>query len=299
MRRMRVAAIGCVEASFALIERLLELPSAELVGVVSRSRSRFHSDFRSLAPLAAQAGAPWLDTSGRDQEELGRFLAAQRPEVVYCFGWPYLLHREVLAVPPLGCIGYHPAKLPEHRGRHPIIWALALGLESTASSFFFMDEGPDSGDLLSQREVAISPRDDAGSLYARLVEVGRRQVAEFTPRLAAGTHVRRPQDPDRAGWWRKRGEEDGRIDWRMSAPVIHNLVRALARPYPGAHWDHGGRPVKVWRSRPEAGPVPRDLEPGRVLAAGGDGLVVKCGEGAIHLLEHELDRLPEPGSYLS
>lgn len=295
---IRIAGIGCVESSYALVEQVLETPEARLVAVVTRSRSAFHADHRSLAPLAERAGAPWLDARGNDQDEIARFLAAARPDAVYCFGWPYLLGRGVLAIPPLGSIGYHPAALPEHRGRHPVIWALALGLDETRSSFFVMDEGADSGDLVSEERVPITAGDDAGSLYARLIDFGRRQVGEITRSLAAGTLVRRPQDPARAGWWRRRGPADGRIDWRMSAPVIHNLVRALARPYPGAHWDHAGAAVKVWRTAPEPS-APRDAEPGKVLAVEGSVPLVKCGEGALRLLEHELPQVPPPGSYLS
>lgn len=295
---IRIACIGCVESGYALAERALEVPEARVVAVVTRSRSAFHADHRSLAPLAERAGAPCLDAPGNDQDRIARFLAAARPDAVYCFGWPYLLGPEVLAIPPLGSIGYHPAALPEHRGRHPVIWALALGLDETRSSFFVMDEGADSGDLISEERVPISPGDDAGSLYSRLIEVGRGQVAAITRGLAAGTLVRRPQDPARAGWWRRRSAADGRIDWRMSAPVIHNLVRALARPYPGAHWDHRGAPVRLWRSAPVAA-APRGAEPGKVLAVEGSVPLVKCGEGALRLLEHELPEIPPPGSYLS
>jgi methionyl-tRNA formyltransferase len=83
----------------------------------------------------------------------------------------------------LGVVGFHPAALPENRGRHPLIWALVLGLEETASTFFFMDEGADSGDLLSQRRISIEPADDAGSLYARITEVAMCQIREFVPLL--------------------------------------------------------------------------------------------------------------------
>jgi len=295
---MRIAYIGCVESSFALLEQVLELPEAEVVAVVTRRSSSFNSDFRSLAPLAERAGAPCLAAQGNDQQEMARFLGAASPDVIFCFGWSYLLRPELLALAPRGAIGYHPAALPEHRGRHPIIWALALGLDATRSSFFSMDAGADSGDLVSEADVAIHPQDDAGSLYARLVEVGRGQVAEITRRLAAGELPRRPQDPTRAGWWRKRGFDDGRVDWRMPAAGIHNLVRALARPYPGAHWLDDGGPVKLWRTRPVTAAVPRDAEPGKILAVADGVPTVRCGDGAIRLLEHEHDGPFTAGSYL-
>ena len=295
---MRVAFIGCVEYSFVLLERLLALPAAEVVGVATRRSSAFNADFRSLEPLAARGGADCLLLEGNDQESLAAWLRRLAPEVVYCFGWSYLLRRDVLAIPPLGIVGFHPAALPLNRGRHPLIWALALGLTETASTFFFMDEGADSGDILSQRPVPILPEDDAAALYARVTATALEQVATFTAQLAAGDFPRIPQDPSQATSWRKRGRRDGEIDWRMPAEGIHNLVRALAHPYVGAHCVHRGRDVKVWRVRLEAAAPPAHAEPGKVLALEAGEILVKCGAGAVWLCDHELDELPRPGSYL-
>ena len=87
----------------------------------------------------------------------------------------------MLTLPSLGLVGYHPALLPQNRGRHPIIWALALGLEETGSTFFFMDEGADTGDILSQRRVPITPEDDAGTLYDKLTTTALDQINAFCP----------------------------------------------------------------------------------------------------------------------
>ncbi len=299
---MRIAFIGCVDFSHAALSRLLELPAAEVVGIATRERSPFNADFRSLAPIAAAAGVPCLLVRGNDQAPLARWLREIRAEVVYCFGWSYLLHPEVLAVPPLGGVGWHPAALPRNRGRHPVIWALALGLQETASTFFFLDAGADSGDILSQVRVPIREEDDAASLLARLTAIALGQIESFTPQLAAGSFPRAPQDAAGATSWRRRGAADGAIDWRMSARSIHNLVRALTRPYVGAHCLLAGHPAKVWRTAIveslQGNPVPIDAEPGKVLAILDGRPVVRCGEGAIAIVDHELAALPEPGSYL-
>lgn len=292
------AFIGCVELSHRALEHLLGLEGLELVGVVTRRASPFNSDFRSLEDLARRAGCPvWL-AEGRSQAELAAFLRRVRPEVVFCLGWSHLLDREVLAVPPRGVIGYHPAALPANRGRHPLIWALALGLPRTASTFFLMDEGADSGDIVSQVPVEITPEDDAASLYRKVSRTALDQLTEIARRLREGTLEARPQDHRRANTWRRRTPADGRIDWRMSVRAIYNLVRALTRPYPGAHCLWQGREAKVWRCR-VGPPAPHNLEPGKVLAVEADGsIVVKCYDGSVVLCEHELEPLPEVGSYL-
>jgi methionyl-tRNA formyltransferase len=297
---MRIVFIGCVESSMRLLRRVLEVPEAKVVGIVTRRSSSFNADFRSLEPLADKHEIPCYIDTGNDQDEIADWIRARNPEVGYCFGWSYLLKPEVLALPELGFIGFHPTKLPQNRGRHPIIWALALGLDETASTFFFMDEGADTGDLLSQRDVPIHWEDDARDLYSRILNVAEEQVAAFTPQLAARKHQRKPQNDDEANYWRKRSYEDGEVDWRMSSTSIYNLIRALAPPYPGAHCTVNGAEVKLWAAKvadDEFDDV-RHFEPGKVLASDADRIAVKCGEGVVALQEHEFDELPDNGGYL-
>lgn len=294
---MNVAFIGCVDFSYAALDLLLGLDSAKLVGIVTRRESRFNADFRNLGPLAEPSGIPVFYVKDQDQRTMADWLRAQQPDVIYCFGWSYILRPEVLAAAPMGVIGFHPAALPQNRGRHPLIWALALGLEETASSFFFMDEGVDTGDLLSQASIAILPEDDATSLYRKVTETALRQISDFTPALAQNRAERRPQ-PQGGNVWRKRGRLDGQIDWRMSAQSIHNLTRALTRPYAGAHCIHDGTDVKVWCTRIVACDL-RNIEPGKVLRIeDGKIPIIKCGEDSIALVEHNLAKLPAEGNYL-
>lgn len=297
---MRIVFIGCVESSDRLLRRVLQVPEAEVVGIVTRHSSSFNSDFCSLEPLAGEYDIPCYIESGNDQDEMAAWIRKRDPEVGYCFGWSYLLKPEILSIPELGFIGYHPTKLPRNRGRHPIIWALALGLEETASTFFFMDEGADSGDLLSQQSVPIRWKDDARDLYDRLLGVAEEQVATFTPQLAERNHQRHSQNDDQANYWRKRSYEDGEVDWRISSTGIYNLIRALARPYPGAHCMVDGEEVKLWAADvvdKEFEDV-RHHEPGKVLAADRGQVIVKCGEGVVAIQEHEFDPIPEAGDYL-
>lgn len=294
--------IGCVQFSCAMLEHLLTLDDAEVVGVVTRGSSTFNADFCSLEPVATRHGAPvFVDVRNRQQEMAG-WIGGLAADVVYCFGWPYLLSEDVLGASTFGVVGYHPTELPLNRGRHPIIWALALGLERTASSFFRMDQGADSGDLLSQELVDITPEDDAGSLYERLIEVAKGQLGPMTAAIADGKIRPMPQDHSRATYWRKRSRDDGRIDWRMASTTLHDLVRALTRPYPGAHVEIDGEAYPVWRATVVDGEYRpsdvRNLEPGRVLQADGARLDVRCGIGVLRLLEHGLPSGVWQRSYL-
>lgn len=293
---MRIVFIGTVAFSVQTLSHLVA-SGADIVGVCTASAAPANSDYADLAEVADQNGIPWQYVSDVNAPETLEWIRERCPDVIFCFGWSKLLKRDLLQLAPKGVVGYHPAALPANRGRHPLIWALVLGLNNTASTFFFMDEGADSGDILSQKEIAIEDTDDAGSLYRKMTRTALEQLDEFVPLLAAGTHQRVAQDHGKASTWRKRGARDGLVDWRMAASSIHNLVRALARPYVGASFLLGNATIKVWKTVLVETDGP-NIEPGKVLSVGAEGVVVKCGVGAIRLVETEPPLKIDPGAYL-
>lgn len=293
---MRIVFIGAVEFSLRTLERLLAM-NAEIVGVCTLQESKFNADHVDLSAISEAHGVPWLYAEDINSAETLNWIQEKSPEVIFCFGWSSLLKQDLLRSAPLGVVGFHPAALPANRGRHPLIWALVLGLEKTASTFFFMDAGADSGDILSQREIIIDAEDHARTLYDKVIKSALDQIEEFVPQLAAGAFQRYKQDQRLANTWRKRGSADGEIDWRMSAYSIHNLVRGLAKPYVGAHFIVDGKVIKVWKTA-VVSDAPRNIEPGKVLMQMGSRPVVKCGQDAICLLITEPSFEPIVGHYL-
>jgi methionyl-tRNA formyltransferase len=293
---MRIVLIGTVVFSREMLLHLLA-GTEQVVGVCTASSAAQNADYVDLQPLCEAHGVDIHHTADINSEVTIGWITRRQPDVIFCFGWSRLIGMALLALPPLGVVGYHPAALPANRGRHPLIWALALGLRETASTFFIMDEGADSGDIVSQAAVAIADDDDAGVLYGKIVSTGRGQLDVLVPALATGAAARRKQDHQQANYWRKRTVADGQIDWRMPASGICNLVRALARPYPGAHIQTLGGPVKVWKARLVEDIAPNS-EPGKVLSCEAGQAVVRCGVHAIRLLETEPSFLPEAGAYL-
>ena len=296
---MRIVFIGCVQFSFEMLKYLLlNVSEAEVVGVVTRRQSRYNSDFLPLDSLAEEFDVPCYYADETNQIEMADWVRKLKSDVIYCFGWSFLLKRDIIDIPSIGVIGYHPAALPANRGRHPIIWALALGLSKTASTFFFIDEGTDTGDILSQVSVSIEEKDDALSLYNKLISVSLLQVEEITRALANKNYLRVHQDHSCTNYWRKRNRKDGEIDWRMPARGIYNLVRALTRPYIGAHCIYQGQEVKIWRTE-ITNLEYRNIEPGKVITIEeGSNILIKCGDGVLRLVEHEFETLPKAGGYL-
>jgi len=293
---MRILFIGSVAFSAHALRELIAM-QAEIVGVCTLKESAFNADHVDLVSIANDAGIPALYAQNLDNSESLEWVRERKPDVIFCFGWSRLIKAPLLSLSPMGVVGFHPAALPANRGRHPLVWALVLGLRETASTFFLMDEGADSGDLLSQIKVPIYESDDAGDLYERVTGIAMGQLREFVPRLAAGEIQRIPQDHQLANVWRKRNFQDGLIDWRMTAENIHNLVRGLAKPYVGAHFDYAGQQIKVWKTsfEPDA---PLNIEAGKVLAVNDDFISIKTGNGSVRLLDYAPKIQLKPGDYL-
>lgn len=293
---MRIVFVGTVEFSRRALERLVEI-DADIAGVCTLRDSAFNADHCDLSHVCEAHGIPWVYAPDINSEETLQWINDRQPEIVFCFGWSKLLRTRLLHLAPMGVVGFHPAALPANRGRHPIIWALALGLRETASTFFFMDEGADSGDILSQVAIPIDEGDDAAALYDKITTCALSQISSFVPQLAAGSVHRMAQEHSQANTWRKRTKADGQIDWRMSARNIHNLVRALSNPYVGAHFLYRNEEIKVWRTELVLD-VPQNVEPGKVLEVTNEGVVVRCGEQGIRLSKTDPMFMPAIGEYL-
>lgn len=293
---MKILFIGSVKFSKRCLEHLFDL-KLEVVGVITREHTGLNTDHADLQPLAECRGVPVLVTQNVNAPDSLKWISKRRPDVIFCIGWSNLLKTEVLKAAPLGVIGFHPAALPANRGRHPLIWALALGLDQTATTFFFMDKGADSGDIISQLRLNISSTDDAGTLYQKMTVNALKQLTDFIPKLIEGTLKPKKQNHLLANVWRKRSKDDGLIDWRMSAKTIVNLVRALARPYPGAEFLRNNDGIKLWRAEAVMD-VDMNLEPGKVIGGTKLAPIVKCGEGAIKIVECEPVISFQNGEYL-
>jgi len=297
---MKAVFIGCVLFSEMLLKELWRVRrnQLDLVGIVTRDKSPLNADFISLKNFADNYQIPvFVFEKKHDELKLVEWLKNLKPDIIFCLGWPFLLNKEITVLPKSGVIGYHPTALPKNRGRHPIVWTLVLGLKITASTFFLMDAGADSGDIINQKLVKVLTKDNAESLYKKLLECAKKQIVEIVNQLATGSLKRYPQDHTQANFWRKRNERDGQIDWRMSAESIYNLIRALTKPYIGAHCIYQTRQIKIWQSEVVKLTL-SNIEPGKILKVVDGKVIVKCGSNAIKLINHDFHPLPLKGEYL-
>ena len=271
----RILFVGCVESSLRLLKTLINA-RANVVGVITKKSSSLNADYADLAYVCKENAIPFA----------------------FCFGWSQLLKEGFISLFSEGVIGFHPAALPNNKGRHPIIWALALGLTETASSFFMIDPLADHGSIISQRRIPIAYEDNAGTLYEKIMECACEQEVEFLSWIEQGTLKQHEIENQNGNSWRKRGKEDGHIDWRMSSYAIYNLVRALFHPYVGAHFTIGESEYKVWKVEEVKDSSLSNIEPGKVLRTYEDGSFdVKVYDGIIRVIDHDTCVVKE-GDYL-
>ena len=283
---MKILFIGCVKFSEKILTFLIQ-NKYQLIGVCTKNESKFNSDFVDLSKICNKNNIDYLFCKNINQTENVDWIKSKKPDLILCLGWSQILSENILQIPRYGVIGFHPAELPLNRGRHPIIWSLVLGLESTASTFFFMDKQADEGDIISQEKIKINKSDNAEKLYEKITKKALMQIKTFLPLLKTKKLKTTSQKNQKSNTWRKRSYKDGLIDWRMSANSINNLVRGLTKPYPGAVFISNSKEYKVWKSKVVKEKM-NNIEPGKIIKISNNGqLTVKCGEQSLRIIEYE------------
>jgi methionyl-tRNA formyltransferase len=230
---------------------------------------------------ARARGAPVLQPEKVRDGKLAAALGALRPDVLCVAAYGRILGKDLLELAPHGAVNVHGSLLPRHRGAAPIQWAIAHGDAETGVSIMQMDEGLDTGDVLLQRALPISPEDTAETLAPRLAALGGEALCEALRLAEAGGLVPVPQDPARATLAPILTKEDGRVDWTAPAPRVAARLRGF-QPWPGAWTTLEGRTVKLLAAAPTAA-APPEGGPGSARRGAG-GLAVACGGGTVLLV---------------
>jgi methionyl-tRNA formyltransferase len=181
--------------------------------------------------------------------------AALKPDFVFSFYYRYMLDQAWLALPRLGALNIHGSLLPKYRGRAPVHWAILHGETMTGASLHYMVEKPDAGALVDQEGVPILENDTALDVSIKVADGAQTVLRRSLPRLISGTAVSVPLDLKKGSYFGRRTPEDGRINWRCGARAIHDLVRAIAPPFPGAFTEVNGCRLEVLETRMDTHPV--------------------------------------------
>jgi UDP-4-amino-4-deoxy-L-arabinose formyltransferase/UDP-glucuronic acid dehydrogenase (UDP-4-keto-hexauronic acid decarboxylating) len=236
--------------------------------------------FRSVAREAAAQGIAVFAPEDINHSIWVERIRALAPDVLFSFYYRRLVGKEILAIPPAGCLNLHGSLLPTYRGRAPVNWVLVQGERETGVTLHYMTPAADAGDIVGQRRVAIDDDDTALSLSEKLAAEAGILLDDVLPRIRDGSARRVPQDATQATYFGRRRPADGAIDWEKPAAAVRNLVRAVTQPFPGAFSYVGDRKCMLWSvtcTPARAG----SQSPGRILST--DPLVVACGDGAVRV----------------
>lgn len=220
------------------------------------------------------------------EPEFVELLRSLKPEAIVVAAFGQILPKNILDLPPLGCINVHASLLPGLRGAAPINWALLNGEEKTGITTMLMDEGMDTGPILLQREMKIAPDETAGSLHDKLANLGREVILETLSGLTKRTVAPRTQDNHQATYAPKLKKEDGKINWEKSASELVRLVRGLA-PWPGAYTQTNKGVLKIWKAL--AFDFMLTGSPGEILSVDTEKIYAATGEGALAIYELQLE----------
>ncbi len=251
--------------------------------------------FDSVAELASNLDIPVFAPDSINHPLWVERIRALKPDILFSFYYRDMVNKEVLDVPPNGCLNLHGSLLPRYRGRCPINWVLVNGESETGVTLHYMTPRPDDGDIVGQRRIPITDDDTALSLHRKAASAASALLDDLLPGLIDGSAPHTPQDKSQASYFDGRRPVDGKIDWNQPAATVRNLVRAVTRPYPGAFSHIGNRQCFFWsvcETNADSG------VPGTILSVA--PLTIKCGRGAIEILSGQCNgSITHSGSQLA
>jgi methionyl-tRNA formyltransferase len=268
--------------------QVLLAQGVEVVLVVThRDNPKENIWFESVGQLARLHGIPVVYPDDPNTPEFNSELAALKPDFIFSFYYRHMLKPELLAIAPRGAFNMHGSLLPKYRGRVPVNWAIIKGETETGATLHEMVTKPDAGRIADQQSVPILPNDTAGDVFNKVTVAAEMTLNRALPKLLDGTLALREQNLAHGSYFGGRKPEDGVINWHDSAQNIHNLVRAVAPPYPGATSTINGEPVTITRTLlapahiTHQNPATLNVSEDRVIALCGDGRMLRILEAVI------------------
>jgi methionyl-tRNA formyltransferase len=247
--------------------------------VTARDDPKENRWFASVADTAREYGLDAVMPDDANDAELAQRVAQLEPDFIFSFYYRSMLGAPILGSARRGALNIHGSLLPKYRGRAPVNWAILNGERETGATLHYMAERADAGDIVDQLAVPILDDDDARAVFSKVTAAAEIILARSLPGLIAGDAARRPQIVEPGQYFGRRRPEDGRIDWNQPALRIHNLVRAVAPPFPGAFTEVEMRQWWIHRTRVERRII-TPSERARLFGAQG-ACYVACRDGGV------------------
>jgi methionyl-tRNA formyltransferase len=287
---MNILFMGSPEIAVPSLKAILDA-GHKVVGVVSQPDKPVGRGLEMTPPAVAlftsERGLPLFQPEKiRKNLELLETLRGLKSDVIAIVAYGKILPKEILNLPPHGCINVHFSLLPKYRGAAPLQWALINGDEETGVTTFRLNEGVDSGPILLQKKVMIHDEDNAEILGKRLAVIGAELLVETLEGLTDGSLEAIPQNNRLATHAPMLKKEDGHIDWNRKSKAVWGQIRGMT-PWPGAYTSWKGKRLKIHAA--ELVDHSKKGMPGEVVEIAEDGLTVSCGQGSLLVKELQLE----------
>ena len=241
--------------------------------------------FPSVRDLAARTNIPILVPEKVTDLVVAETVEKLKPELILSVFYRQILPRRLLGIPRLGAVNLHPSLLPGYRGRCPLNWAIINGEKKFGVTLHYMSLKADTGDIIGQLEFEMTDDDDIQTVYEKTVTASLEILKRFLPGILMGRTVRTPQDEMQASYFGRRTAEDGRIDWAKGADEIHNLIRGITHPFPGAFSFIKDKKLLIWK----AAVSDRSGAPGAIIGTANGSFLIGAEKGAIILQRTQIE----------
>lgn len=287
---MRIVFMGTPDFSVPALKALVEAGHEVAAVVTQPDRPRGRGKELQMTPVKVQAlayGIPVYQPEKVKDPAFVEILRNLQPEVIVVIAFGQILSRDILDLPPYGCINIHASLLPKYRGAAPIQWAVIDGEKETGVTTMMMDVGLDTGDMLEKTVIPLDPKETGGSLFDKLSQAGGPLILSTLEKLKAGTAVRTPQTDEDSTYAKMLTKSLGQIDWSMEAAAIERLIRGL-NPWPSAYTFVHGKTLKIW----DADVLKESSDgaaPGQIIRTDPHSLIVAAGEALLSIRELQLE----------
>lgn len=245
---MKIAFCTCVQLGLSCIEAVLDDQGHfDLLITLSDEKAKYKSGRVYLDIIAQKHNIKLLKVDHINDTIVINHLKENQIDWLFIIGWSQIASTEVLNAVKKGVVGAHPTLLPEGRGRAAIPWAIIKGLTKTGVTFFKMDEGVDSGEILGQYEIDLSDDITATDLYEKVNAAHILLIKRIWKEIQNDTIRGEKQNESKASYWEGRKPEDGELKLNMTIKDVDKLVRATTRPYPGAFLLEKDTKLIIWK----------------------------------------------------
>ncbi|QXM05862.1 methionyl-tRNA formyltransferase [Crassaminicella indica] len=281
---MKIVFMGTPDFAVPCLTKIIDSKHEVLAVVTQPDRPKGRGKKLTPPPVKVKAmeyNIKVLQPEKIKEESVIREIEKLAPDCIVVVAFGQILPKQILEIPPLGCINVHASLLPKYRGAAPINWAIINGEKVSGVTTMYMEEGLDTGDMILKKEVLIEEK-TAGELHDELSLEGAILLEKTLECIAKKNAPREKQDDEKSSYAPMLDRNTGKIDWKNSAESIYNLIRGL-NPWPSAFTTYKAEKVKIWKAKVICENC--NEVPGKIIKINRDGLFVCTGEGVLIIEE--------------